>query len=232
MRCDYPQLVCRPIHTISMYLHARGREIQIPQILEVFRDIAAIASLIQLVLLAFVMFTGEPGVYQEEFGLMYISDNFCKKPILAALFFISTLPSWTLLACSVALEKNIYRRNLILALIALPLPLGMGVVFFSICNNQVLHYIYVNLFVFATATVHLVITKTAGHFVFLQSYFFLLVGTSIVGAVFLLLAVGGRAPSMRRDAAVVFEYLAMSGFIILNSLSADRIREHINIDTA
>ena len=192
------------------------------------REISFTSAAVQLILLAIVMFTGEPGVFQEGYGFMYISDNFCSKQWIAILFMVATLPTWTVLACSIALETDPYRRNTILGVISLPLPLGLGIVFYSICDTPSLHYVYVNAFVLSLAGVHVVVAATARHFVFIQPYSILLVATALCGMIFMVLAMSTDDPGVQRNSAVIFEYLAMTGFIVLNSLVTDRVREHVN----
>ena len=143
-----------------------------------------------------------------------------------SLFMISTLPTWILLTCSIALQSQ-SRRAKILGVISLPLPIGLGIVFFSICDIPNMHYVFVNIFVLSVGVVHVIVATTAGHINFLQSYFVLLVGTAIFGLCFLVLAFTSHGPSMQRDIAVILEYLAVTGFIVLNSLVTDRVREHL-----
>ena len=199
------------------------------QIFDFMRDVALVSAICQFVLLLLVMFTGDPGIFQKERGFMYISDNFCSKQTMAALFMIATIPTWILLSCSVALEVDARRRNKVLAIISLPLPLGFGIVFFSICTTPNLHYVYVNAFVASVGGVHYVVACTAGHVTFLQNYFGLLIGTALCGLIFMTLAFSQNEPGIQRNTAVISEYLAITGFIVLNSITADRIREHVDI---
>jgi hypothetical protein len=74
-----------------------------------------------------------------------------------------------------------------------------------------------------------VVAATAGHFIFLQSYFIILTGSALCGVLFISLAFTAQEHTMQRNAAVIFEYLAVTGFIVLNSLAADRVREHITM---
>ena len=196
---------------------------------DILRDVAFASAICQLVLLILVMFTGDPGIYQNGKGFMYICDNFCSKQTIAALFMIATIPTWVLLSCSVALETDKTRQRNVLAIISLPLPLGLGIVFFSICTTANLHYIYVNAFVASVGGVHYVVACTAGHVTFLQNYFGLLIGTAICGLVFITLAATQNEPGIARNTAVISEYMAITGFIVLNSITTDRIREHVNI---
>ena len=199
------------------------------EMLNFMRDISLISAFCQLILLIIVMFTGDPGIFQKERGFMYISDNFCSKQLIAALFMIATIPTWALLACSVALEVDKPRRKKVLALISLPFPLGIGIVFFSICTTPNLHYVYVNAFVASVGGVHYVVASTAGHVLFLQTYFGLLIGTAICGLIFMVLAFSENEAGIQRNSAVIAEYLAITGFIVLNSFTADRIQEHVDI---
>ena len=199
------------------------------QMLDFMRDISLMSAVCQIILLVLVMFTGDPGIFQKEKGFMYISDNFCSKQHLAALFMIATIPTWALLACSVALEVDETRRKKVLALISLPLPLGLGIVFFSICTTPNLHYVYVNAFVASVGGVHYIVASTARHIVFLQTYFGLLIGTALCGLIFITLAFSQYKPGLQRNTAVIAEYLAITGFIVLNSITADRIQEHVDI---
>lgn len=198
------------------------------ELVGLIRDISHVTACLQLVILLFIMLTGIPGVYTQDDGFMYISDNFCTKKVLAGLFVFATLPSWVLLACSVSMEKDPVRRHLLLLLISTPFPIGIGIVFFSLCTNPGLHYVYVNLFVMTVASVHLAVASTARHFVYSQLYFVLLVCTSIAGLVFVLFAVIGTGPGTSRNVAVISEYIAVGGFIFCNSLTSDRIHEHIH----
>jgi len=197
------------------------------QMFNIMRNIAFVSSLVQLLLLIFVMFTGYPGVYLKGEGFMYISDNFCYKQWAAILFMIATLPTWVILSCSVSLEKDPVKRPLILFVISLPLPLGVGIAFFSICEIPSLHYVYVNAFVVSVACVHLVVTTTARHFHFLQTYILVVAVSAVSGVCFMLLAVTTDQPGIHKDTAVIFEYIGMTSFIILNSLVTDRVREHV-----
>ena len=217
------------LKSLKMYLKKRGDEVTRNEMFNLMRDLSLIGAFMQLLLLTIVMVTGHPGIFLKERGFMYISDNFCTKQILGTLFMISTLPTWILLACSVSLETDQIKRNMILAIISLPLPLGLGIVFFSICITPGIHYVYVNAFVASIAGVHLVVAATAGHFVFLQSYFIILAGSALCGVLFISLAFTAQEHTMQRNAAVIFEYLAVTGFIVLNSLAADRVREHITM---
>jgi hypothetical protein len=195
--------------------------------LHVLTSIATLSAWIQFIMLCLVMFVGPPGVYQEGLGLMYISSNFCTKSVLGSFFMIFTLPTWALLACSVSLVKNNRKRNMILWVISLPLPVGIGIIMFSLCDTPFFHYAYVNAFVGTIALVHIVVAATAKHFLFIQTYSFLLLTTALCGVGFVLFALIETGPGVKRNTAVVFEYISVIGFITLNSLATDRIREHI-----
>jgi hypothetical protein len=217
------------MNAIRIFLTRTGESVCRKDMISLMRDISHITASIQMLLLLLTMFVGYPGVYLEGQGFMYISDNFCTKKLLAGLFVFATLPSWVLLACSVSMEKDIGRRKLLLLLISTPFPIGIGIVFFSLCTTPGLHYVYVNLFVATVATVHFAVAHTAGHFNFLQIYFVVLMCTTIAGGLFVLFALIERGPGVYRNAAVISEYVAVGGFIFCNSLCNDRIREHIQM---
>ena len=213
----------------NLYHFSDGLHSHIPhhEMFNMMRDVAIATSLLQIALLMIVMFTGYPGIYLEDEGFMYISDNFCYKQWAAILFMFATLPTWVILSCSVALEKDPVKRFGVLFMISLPLPLGVGVAFFSVCDIPGLHYVYVNAFVVSIAFVHLVVTTTARHFRFLQSYVLLVVVSSVCGLSFMVLAISTDQPGIQKNIAVIFEYIAMASFIILNGLAADRVKEHV-----
>lgn len=226
MRCLNSIFSINSLTTLKTLVYQTGEKIEKADMMCLMQDISQIAACCQLVLLLLVMFVGEPGVYLSGYGFMYISDNFCNKKVLAALFMISTLPSWIILACSVSLEKDVVRRKCLLFLISIPFPIGIGIVFFSLCTAPSLHYVFVNLFVGAVATVHIAVARTAGHVDFLQTYSALLVITSVSGMVFLVLALIEKGPGPARNIAVISEYIGVFGFILSNGLSTDRVREH------
>jgi hypothetical protein len=213
---------------LRIILNQTGEKVEIVDVMCLLQDISHVAACVQIILLFMVMFVGQPGIYHEDFGFMYISDNFCNKRVLAALFMISTLPSWVILACSVSMEKDPVRRKCILWLISTPFPIGIGIVFFSLCTSPSLHYIYVNLFVGCIATVHIAVARTAGHVDFLQTYSALLIVTFVSGVIFLVLALVEKGPGAIRNVAVICEYIGVIGFILSNGLSTDRVREHVN----
>lgn len=217
----------KSVHNIYALMSRSGDTVSQDDMLVCMQDVAHAAAALQLLFLALVLFAGAPGLYTEKMGLMYISDNFCTKTVLGTFFMLCTIPTWVLLACSVAMEKDPWKRGLILWVISIPLPMGLGIVFFTLCRNPVLHYIYVNLFVTSVGFVHLAVAYTALHLEFLQTYFLLLSCTAACAACFVVLAFFEQTPSTERDAAVILEYLAVVGFIILNGLSTDRIREHL-----
>ena len=210
-------------HPDGLYSHMKHRKI-----FNLMRNVAISSSITQFVLLIVVMFTGYPGVYLKGEGFMYISDNFCYKQWAAILFMLSTLPTWVILSCSVALETDPVKRFSVLFMISLPLPLGVGIALFSICTIPTLHYIYVNAFVLSVAFVHLIVTTTARHFRFLQTYVLIVVVSSLCGVSFMVLAVSTDQPGIQKNTAVILEYISMFAFIVLNSLSADRVREHVD----
>ena len=227
MRCLAPIFSSNSVTTMYNLMYQTGNHIEKVDLLCLMQDISQVAACCQIILLMLVMFTGNPGVYMQGVGFMYISDNFCSKKFLAAMFMISTFPSWVVLACSVALEKDVVRRKLLILLISTPLPIGIGIVFFSLCTTPGLHYVFVNVFVVAVATIHMAVAHTAKHVEFLQTYCALVVTTSVSGLCFLILALVEKGPSTSRDVAVICEYIAVCGFIIANSLSTDRVREHV-----
>jgi hypothetical protein len=104
---------------------------------------------------------------------------------------------------------------------------GLGICFFSLCETHALHYVYVNTFVGSVGCIHLALTLTTRHKEFLQAYYILLGGTTVCSLSFVLLAGIATTPGVTRNAAVSMEYLAVIGFVLLNSLSADRIKEHV-----
>jgi len=200
------------------------------EILLALRDVAWSTSTVQFLLLLIIMMIGMPGIYTTRHGLMYISDNFCTKKILSIAFMLSTLPTWALLACSIALERSKWKRTPLLVLMSIPLPTGIGIVLFSLCETPGLHYAYVNLFVGTIACIHITVGYTARHFKFIQCYSIIVFGTAICGTLFLLLAFEENGKGLRRDTAVIMEYIAVTGFIVLNALSVDRIGEHLNVE--
>ena len=212
---------------LRIILNQTREKIETADAMCLLQDVSQISAFVQMVLVFMVMFVGQPGIYLTDAGFMYISDNFCNKRVLAALFMISTLPSWVILACSVALEKDPVTRKCLLLLIATPFPIGIGIVFFSLCEAPSLHYIYVNLFIGSIATVHIAVARTAGHIDFIQTYFALLVVTSVSGVIFLTLALIEKGPGVVRNVAVICEYIGVIGFILSNGLSTDRVREHL-----
>jgi hypothetical protein len=218
------------IRVMKIVIFRTNETISLIEMSTFLRDVSQISALVQMLLLLLTMFTGIPGVYTQDKGFMFISDNFCTKQLLAGLFMVTTLPSWILLACSISLDENVVKRKMLIGLLATPFPIGIGIVFFSLCTTPVMHYVYVNLFVLTVASIHLTIALTAKHFIFLQVYSILLIGTSISGVCFMTFALitpVGR-PSVERNVAVIAEYIAVSGFIVCNSLCIDRIKEHID----
>ena len=212
--------------------------------LRLLADVAYISALLQLTALVLVMATGNPGIYVRGQGFMYVSNNFCHQQFLAALFILFTVPSWALLACSVCrvgqpkggqpqelgiLSRGNLRRWFTLWLLALPLPMGLGVVLFPICSTVTMHYVYVNGFVFAVGSVHLVVAYTGDNVAFIRMYPAIVIGTALCGACFMVFALLERGPGTLRNVATIAEYAAMLGFVLINSLSCDRIREHIKV---
>jgi hypothetical protein len=193
----------------------------------VFQSISRYTAFTQLTLLAFLLFTGTPGLYITEDGMEYLSSNFCTKPALAALFIVSTLPTWAVLTCSVALEESVVRQRLLLFLMALPTSTGLEIVFFSLCETHFLHYVYVNTFAVSVGVVHLTIAVTAKHSEFYQAYYGLLSVTSISSLLFIFGASLATGPGRMQNFAALMEHIATLGFVALNGLSADRLREHM-----
>jgi len=210
---------------VNVCRYTTRSSVQYQDMLRLLTDVAVVSALVQMVVLVAIMVTGNPGIYVPEMGFMYVSNNFCRQQLLASAFFLATIPSWVLLACSVC---NVGRwRWVSLALLALPLPMGLGVVWFPICTNATMHYVYVNAFVFAVGCVHLAVANTGKHTEFMRTYAVLVIGTAVCGSVFMIFALLERGPGVVRNVATISEYLAISGFIFINSLSCDRIREHI-----
>jgi hypothetical protein len=195
----------------------------------VLTSVSRYTALTQFVLLSAIMFTGTPGIYTTDDGFEYISSNFCTKPALAALFIASTLPTWGVLTCSVACEPSITRQRALVFVMALPMSTGLGIVFFSLCETHFMHYMYVNTFAASVGCVHLAVACTANHSAFYQAYYVLLLTTSVSSLFFIIGAAVSSGPGSLNDFAVLMEYVAMVGFVMLNSLSADRVREHVNI---
>jgi len=196
-------------------------------VLNKMQRISRYSAATQMLLLLTITFSGLPGIYAPVKGLMYISNNFCTKPALGTLFIISTLPTWVLLTCSLALEPSNFKRRCLIFIMSLPMSTGLGIVFFSLCETHALHYVYVNTFVGSVGCIHLALTLTTRHKEFLQAYYILLGGTTVCSLSFVLLAGIATTPGVTRNAAVSMEYLAVIGFVLLNSLSADRIKEHV-----
>ena len=238
---------------VSVCSRTARRTVHYNDMLRFLADVAHFSALLQFAVLVLIMTGGHPGVYVRGIGLMYVSNNFCHQQFLASLFIVSTLPTWALLACSVCrvglprkgqpqtlgiLNRGNLRRWFTLWLLALPLPTGLGVVLFPICSRVALHYAYVNGFVVAIGSVHLVVAYTGDNVAFIRMYPTLVVGTALCGACFMVLALLGskfaskEEPSMVRDIACMLEYAAVLGFVFINSLSCDRIREHIKVTAA
>ena len=220
------------------------RRVHYDDMLRFLADVAHLSALLQLSVLVLIMASGHPGIYVRGIGFMYVSNNFCHQQFLASLFIVSTLPSWALLACSVCrvgmpqrgqpqtpgtLGSRNLRRWFTLWLLALPLPMGLGVVLFPICSTRIMHYVYVNGFVFAVGSVHLVVAYTGDNVAFIRMYPALVIGTALCGACFMILALFEQQRGLGRDLASMFEYAAVLGFVFINYLSCDRIREHIKV---
>jgi hypothetical protein len=217
------------IYTLRKLLFPAYGTIQRTEMMLLIREVSIASAVLQMLLLVLLMLTGTPGIYTADQGLMYVSDTLCNARVFAAFFMLATFPTWIVLACSISLEPNVWRRRCILIIISLPMPMGIGIVLFDWCSTPVIHYIYVSAFVVAISGIHIIVASTARHFRFLQSYFVLLVGTAMCGISFLTLSMFETGPGTQRNAAVILEYLAAIGFIALNSLSADRVYEHINL---
>ncbi len=218
---------CKTLYSI---FHPLATKIPSNEILRVLRHVALSTSVLQFVLLLAIMIVGDPGIYTKRHGFMYVSDNFCTKKIISVAFMLSTLPTWALLACSISLEASPWKRIFLLLLMSIPLPTGIGIVIFSLCETPSLHYAYVNLFVGTIACIHVTVGYTARHFKFIQCYSAILFGTAVCGTLFLIFAVGEVGKGIRRDSAVILEYVSITGFIILNALTVDRIGEHLNVE--
>jgi len=219
--------IAHHVQQLLEYLYPYDKRTELNSRLMSLRYVAWCTSIVQLLLLVLIMTIGEPGIYTADMGFRYVSDNFCTKKILSLLFMVSTVPTWTILACSVALESNKVTRNVLLWLMSIPLPTGIGIVVFSLCETPVLHYVFVNVFVGTIACIHITVAYTARHFKFMQCYSVIVVGTAICGTMFMFLALEETGMGARRDIAVIMEYISIVGFIILNGLSVDRIDEHI-----
>jgi hypothetical protein len=217
------------LRAIRAIFHTTDETVCRKDLASLISDISRTTAFTQMLILALTIFLGYPGVYLEDVGFMYISDNFCMKNFLAASFIFSTLPTWILLAFSVSMETDLGKRKLLLLLISTPFPLGIGIVFFSLCTTPTLHYLYVNLFVATVGSVHFAVAYTAGHFNFLQVYFIVLICTATAGGVFVVFALAEDGPGHFRNTSVISEYIAVSGFIFCNSLCNDRITEHIEL---
>jgi hypothetical protein len=200
------------------------------EVLLALRDVAWSTSATQFLLLLWIMSVGTPGIYTTRHGFMYISDNFCTKKILSIAFMLSTLPTWALMACSISLEPSQFRRTTLLILMSIPLPTGIGIVLYSLCEIPGLHYTYVFFFVGTITCIHVTVGYTASHFKFIQYYSAIVFGTAICGMLFMALALIEDGKGFGRDFAVVMEYVSVTGFIILNALSVDRIREHLKLE--
>jgi hypothetical protein len=218
---------CKTLYSIFAPI---TQKIPAHEILRILRNVAWSTSVLQFVLLLAIMIVGNPGIYTQRHGFMYVSDNFCTKKIISVAFMLSTLPTWALLACSISLEASPWKRIFLLLLMSIPLPTGIGIVIFSLCETPSLHYAYVNLFVGTIACIHVTVGYTARHFKFIQCYSAILFGTAVCGTLFLIFAVGEVGKGIRRDSAVILEYVSITGFIILNALTVDRIGEHLNVE--
>lgn len=216
--------------TLYAIFYYGDKTITSSEILRTLRHIAWSTSILQFCLLLTIMIIGDPGLYTSKKGFMYISDNFCTKKILSAAFMLATLPTWVLLACSISSEQIKWKRIALLVLMAIPFPTGIGIVLFSLCETPGLHYTYVNLFVATIACIHITVGYTAKHFKFIQCYSLVLFGTAVCGTLFIVFAMEENGKGLRRDSAVIMEYISVVGFIILNALTVDRIGEHLNIE--
>ena len=197
------------------------------EMFRVMHDVARYSAAAQMLLLLSVTFSGSPGLYRTSKGFMYVSQNFCTKPALGTLFIVMTLPTWTLLTCSLALEPSLWKRRCLIFIMSLPMSTGLGIIFFSLCETHYLHYLYVNTFVASVGCIHFIITITAAHVKFLQAYYILLCITTICSVGFVFLAAITATPGTIRNVAVGMEYMSVLGFVLLNCLVVDRIREHI-----
>jgi hypothetical protein len=195
----------------------------------IIRQVVSVSAVLQFIFFVLLMLTGTPGIYSQTKGLMYISNSLCHAQAFAVFFMLSTIPTWFIMACSVSMETCLWRRRCTLWLIAIPFPAGIGILLFNWCVSPVIHYVYVIVFVVAVSSVHISVAGLARHFTFLQKYFFLLIWTAVFGIVFLALAMSETSPGTHRNIAVIAEYCTTFGFILLNSLAADRIHEHVRM---
>jgi hypothetical protein len=206
----------------------RGR-VHYDDMLRLLADVSYLSAILQLSTLVLIMASGHPGIYVRGVGFMYVSNNFCHQQFLAALFILFTVPSWALLACSICRVESLWS----LWLLALPLPMGLGVVLFPICSTVWMHYFFVNGFVFAVGSVHLVVAYTGNNVAFIRMYPAIVIGTAVCGAIFMVFALLDallhEGHGILRDIATILEYAAVLGFVFINSVSCDRIREHIKI---
>jgi hypothetical protein len=205
------------------------RPIETHRLIRFLTFIAYGAGFLQLGLFLIIMAVGKPGIFSESQGFMYLSDNFCEKKVLGLIFIFSTLPSWTLMAFSIAMEENVLRRKILLFIISTPIPTGLAVVLFTICSTPGLHYTFVNAFVFSVGCSHFSIYYTSKSFVYFQAYTLLLVTTALSGLIFLLFALFSDSRGSSRDISVLAEYVSILGFVVLNCFAADRIYEHIEL---
>jgi hypothetical protein len=214
---------------VTMCRYSATEKVQYCDMLRLLDDIARAAAALQLTSLLIIMLSGTPGVYVHNEGFMYVSNNFCHQQFLAALFVLATVPTWALLACSVCRVESLGRRTLTLWLLSLPLPMGLGIVLFPICSSVGMHYVYVNGFVFTVGVVHLVVAYSSDDVAFIRTYPAVVVGTALCGAIFMTFALMERGPGTLRNIATIAEYTAVLGFVYINSLSCDRIREHVRV---
>ena len=226
MQCNEP--MCNTRRIVKKLMSSTYEPIERTELMKMIREVSIASAVLQLLLFVLVMTTGPFGFYTRHNGLMYISNNLCNSRFLSVCFMLCTLPTWFILACSVSKVVR-WKRTCILLFISIPFPMGIGVVLFDWCSNPSIHYAYVIVFVISVASVHLVVAGSANHFVFLQRYVAILVGTAIFGILFISLAMSEMGPGIHRNIAVISEYFMALGFILLNGLSVDRIYEHIQL---
>jgi hypothetical protein len=210
-------------------IFSKNQILQRSEAMIIIRQVVSVSAVLQLIFFVLLMLTGTPGIYSQTKGLMYISNSLCHAQVFALFFMLSTIPTWLIMACSVSMETRPWRRRCTLWLIAIPFPAGIGILLFNWCVSPVIHYVYVIVFVVAVSSVHISVAGLARHFIFLQRYFFLMIWTAVFGISFLALAMSETSPGIHRNIAVIAEYCTTFGFILLNSLAADRIHEHVRM---
>lgn len=208
----------------AKHIHAERME----NLLDALEFTSKFAAAVQLATLCLVIFFGEPGLVNASTGrLMYISDNLHTKPGLGTLFFMSFIPSWMVLACSVSFLAA-WTQALLIFFMSMSVSAGFAITFYTMYNHSTLHYIAVGFFVASIALTHLLTTLTANHFKFMQRYVWVLVLTACCGVAFIAITLSIRT-AFWHDLGAILEYTAMLGFIWINSMSTDRVREHLEM---